>query len=385
MPKNMQLPVKRTKYCVFGALFAILLTLASATVVEKIAGREAALEKVYGAWWFAALWGALAVAALAYIFRVALYRSKPAFALHCAWALILLGALLTFTTADRGYMHIRQGETVRAYVSDKDTAERPLPFEVKLVLFDIEYHPGTHDPADYISFLKVDGEMSRVSMNKIYSGHHYRLYQMDYDPDEMGTVLAVNHDPWGIGVTYAGYLLLALSMGWLLWRRIGWKGLLWTAAPVAALWFYISQLNPMTPVLRSPMLAAHVSVIMASYTLLVFITVTSIIGLCSRKRSERLYRWNTVLLYPGVFLLAAGIFIGAVWANISWGRYWGWDAKETWALITLLVYAIPFHRQSLALLRTPSKFHWYCALAFAAVAMTFFGVTYLLGGMHSYV
>jgi ABC-type transport system involved in cytochrome c biogenesis permease subunit len=382
----MQLSVKRTKYCVFGALLAILLTLASATGVEKIYGSDFVHEHVYGAWWFVALWGVLAVSAGAYIARRGKACLAPtAFALHCAWALILLGALLTFTTAERGYMHIRQGETVRTYISDKDTAERPLPFEVKLVLFDIEYHPGTHDPADYISFLKVDGEMSRVSMNKICTHHHYRLYQMDYDPDEMGTVLAVNHDPWGIGVTYAGYLLLALSMGWLLWRRIGWKGLLWTAAPVAALWFYISQLNPMTPVLRSPMLAAHVSVIMASYALFVFITVTSIIGLCSRKRSERLYRWNTVLLYPGVFLLATGIFIGAVWANISWGRYWGWDAKETWALITLLVYAIPFHRQSLALLRTPSKFHWYCVLAFAAVAMTFFGVMYLLGGMHSYV
>jgi ABC-type transport system involved in cytochrome c biogenesis permease subunit len=141
----------------------------------------------------------------------------------------------------------------------------------------------------------------------------------------------------------------------------------------------------MTPVLRSPMLAAHVSVIMASYALFVFITVTAIIGLCSRRRSERLYRWNATLLYPAVFLLAAGIFIGAVWANISWGRYWGWDAKETWALITLLVYAIPFHRKSLVLFRTPSKFHWYCVLAFTSVAMTFFGVTYLLGGMHSYV
>ncbi|MDR0694916.1 MAG: cytochrome c biogenesis protein CcsA, partial [Prevotellaceae bacterium] len=67
------------------------------------------------------------------------------------------------------------------------------------------------------------------------------------------------------------------------------------------------------------------------------------------------------------------------------GRYWGWDAKETWALITLLVYAIPLHRQSLALFREPVKFHKYCVVAFAAVAMTFFGVTYLLGGIHSYV
>jgi ABC-type transport system involved in cytochrome c biogenesis permease subunit len=373
------------KYCAFGALSVILLTLATATVIEKVAGREAAGEAVYSAWWFVALWGVFALAALTYIIRVALFRNKPAFLLHAALCVILLGALLTFVTAERGYLHIRQGETARAYIAETGATGQPLPFDVKLVLFDVEYHAGTREPADYISFLKVDGDIIRVSMNKIFARHGYRLYQMDYDPDEMGTVLSVNHDPWGIGVTYAGYLLLAGAMLWLLYRRIGWKGILYATIPVAGLWFYISQLNPMTPVLRSPMLAAHVSVIMVSYALFVFITITAVIGLCSRKRGERLYRWNITLLYPAVFLLAAGIFIGAVWANISWGRYWGWDAKETWALITLLVYAIPLHQRSLALFRAPVKFHRYCVAAFAAVAMTFFGVTYLLGGIHSYI
>jgi ABC-type transport system involved in cytochrome c biogenesis permease subunit len=154
---------------------------------------------------------------------------------------------------------------------------------------------------------------------------------------------------------------------------------------VAAVWCYISQINPMTPVLRTPMLAAHVSVIMVSYALIMFITVTSVVALCSRRRSERFYRWSSALLYPALFLLAAGIFIGAVWANISWGRYWGWDAKETWALITLLLYAVPLHRRSLAFFRAPKNFHRYCAVASLAVAMTFFGVTFLLGGIHSYV
>jgi ABC-type transport system involved in cytochrome c biogenesis permease subunit len=375
----------KLKYTAFGTLSLIIFVLAAATGVEKIYGSGFVYEHIYGAGWFVALWGIFALVALTYLFRVALYRNKPAFILHTASCAILLGALLTFVTAGRGYLHLRQGETVRAYISEKDASEQLLPFNVKLVLFDVEYHAGTNEPADYISFLKINDEIQRVSMNRIFTRHGYRLYQMDYDCDEMGTVLSVNHDPWGIGVTYAGYLLLAAGMLWLLWRRIGWKGLLCTAVPVAALWFYISQLNPMTPVLRSPMLAAHVSVIMVAYALFVFITITAVIGLCSRKRSKRFYRWNTALLYPAIFLLATGIFIGAVWANISWGRYWGWDAKETWALVTLFVYAIPLHKQSLALFREPVKFHWYCTLAFAAVAMTFFGVTYLLGGIHSYV
>jgi ABC-type transport system involved in cytochrome c biogenesis permease subunit len=83
-------------------------------------------------------------------------------------------------------------------------------------------------------------------------------------------------------------------------------------------------------------------------------------------------------------LLAAGIFIGAVWANISWGNYWSWDPKEVWALITLLVYAIPLHKTVWKAFRNPMFFHIYGILAFLSVLITYFGVNFLLGGMHSY-
>jgi ABC-type transport system involved in cytochrome c biogenesis permease subunit len=133
------------------------------------------------------------------------------------------------------------------------------------------------------------------------------------------------------------------------------------------------------------MLAAHVSVIMVAYALLLFIAVTGIVGLCAKKQRERFYRVNSKLLYPALFLLTAGIFIGAVWANISWGRYWGWDAKETWALITMLVYSLPLHKGTMAFFSKPQKFHLYNSIAFVTVLMTFLGVTYLLGGIHSYM
>lgn len=373
------------KRVTFGSLIALLAILASATVVEKLLGTEAVQRLFYGAWWFAAVWAVFAVASCAYILQRKLYRRPAAFLLHCAFGLILIGAAITFSTAERGYLHLRQGQTAARYRTEDDTAEKPLPFEVKLVLFDIEYHPGTSEPADYISFLKVNDEIRQVSMNRIVRQDNYRIYQMDYDPDAMGSVLLVTHDPWGIGVTYSGYLLLAISMVWLLFLRIGWKGVVFTLIPTAAVWFYISRINPMTPILRTPMLAAHVSVIMVSYALLLFMAVTGIVGLCSPGLRGRMYRWNYRLLYPALFLLAAGIFIGAVWANISWGRYWGWDAKETWALITLLLYAIPLHGESLPAFREPKKFLLFCAVSFMTVAMTFFGVTYLLGGIHAYV
>ena len=90
------------------------------------------------------------------------------------------------------------------------------------------------------------------------------------------------------------------------------------------------------------------------------------------------------LLYPATMLLATGIFIGAVWANISWGRYWGWDPKEVWALITLLLCSVAFHTRSLRFISKPVTFHIFCIVAFVAVLFTYFGVNYLLGGLHSY-
>ena len=84
-----------------------------------------------------------------------------------------------------------------------------------------------------------------------------------------------------------------------------------------------------------------------------------------------------------MFLLALGIIIGALWANISWGNYWTWDPKEVWALITLIVYAFPLH-PSLSISREPKKFFLYCTLAFFCVIITYFGVNLLLGGIHAY-
>jgi ABC-type transport system involved in cytochrome c biogenesis permease subunit len=377
--------IKNLKYQSFGVLIIILIALVAATFIEKQYGSDFVAENVYGAWWFVALWAVLGITAFVYIIRSRLYRRKAVFLLHCAFVLILMGAGITFFTANRGYIHIRQGESNNIYISDNDNATHELPFDVKLILFDIEYHTGTDAPADFISFLKINNQICQVSMNKIYSYKGYRFYQIDYDADEMGSTLLINHDPLGICVTYAGYLLLLLSMLWILLIKTGILKILYFALPVAGLWFYISQLNPMTPVLRSPMLAAHVSIIMASYSLLLFITVTSIIALFMKSKREKFYRINEMLIYPAVFMLAAGIFLGAVWANISWGRYWGWDAKETWALITLLIYAIPMHKNSFQTFRKPVKFHTYCACAFLAVAITFFGVSYFFGGIHSYV
>ncbi len=150
-------------------------------------------------------------------------------------------------------------------------------------------------------------------------------------------------------------------------------------------------ITPLIPVLLSPWLSIHVSLIMMSYALFSFIFIIGTFALVVLgKRSgsmgeqvERLTIMNRLLLYPALLLLGTGIFIGAVWANVSWGRYWGWDPKEIWALITFMVYGAAFHNNSIPAFRKPRFFHWYLVLAFSTVLMTYFGVNWL-GGMHSY-
>lgn len=149
------------------------------------------------------------------------------------------------------------------------------------------------------------------------------------------------------------------------------------------------QITPLMPVLHSPLLSVHVMVIMFSYALFAMMMLVGIQGLISYRRrdyarSESLAALSHLMLYPAVFLLTAGIFIGAVWANVSWGRYWSWDPKEVWALITMLIYMAPFHSSSIKCFRSTKFFHFYCVLAFLSVLITYFGVNFLLGGMHSY-
>lgn len=140
------------------------------------------------------------------------------------------------------------------------------------------------------------------------------------------------------------------------------------------------------PVLNSPLLTLHVGVIMLAYVLFMAVAVCSAAGLVSLRSADltaRLRRLSLLMLYPAVALLALGIMIGAVWANVSWGNYWSWDPKEVWALITLIVYAMPLH-SSIGAFRKPWVFHLYCLLALLSVAITYFGVNLVLGGMHSY-
>lgn len=151
---------------------------------------------------------------------------------------------------------------------------------------------------------------------------------------------------------------------------------------------HINQMDPaigqMMPVLNSPLLSIHVSIIMMSYALLSLTLICGIMGICLRSHGEELQALSRIFLYPALTTMGFGIFIGAIWANVSWGNYWSWDSKETWALITFMIYAVVVHTQSLPVFRKPLVYHIYITLAFLNIAMTYFGVNYFLTGMHSY-
>ena len=147
------------------------------------------------------------------------------------------------------------------------------------------------------------------------------------------------------------------------------------------------QITPLMPVLLSPWLSIHVSLIMIAYALYAYIFLNGILALCLRHRPEqveRLMLFSTLMTYPATLFLGVGIFIGSVWANVSWGNYWSWDSKEVWALITFMIYGVAFHGTSLPWMRKPIHYHIYMVLAFLSVLMTYVGVNYFLTGMHSY-
>lgn len=678
-----------SKKIILALYILIAVCIGLATIIERYHGTAFVGRHIYGAWWFSALWAVLTVASFAYIMKQRMYKRLAVFLLHISLVVILAGALTTHLFAKRGTVRLRTGIAEINYIDTENHVER-FPFSLTLKEFRIVNYPGTNAPLDYQSVIESGHEEMLVSMNHIGYIDGYRLFQQSYDTDGEGVTLGVSHDPWGIAITYLGYLLLLLGIiatllsrktqmralyrkavtillllvsmsanaqdklpvidkdiahrmgtiqvlynnricplntvatdfaikmtgsaswhgysaneiffSWMIyyspWEkelllnnkrkgadernavaemfyngqftkifpyRIGdnvnwyspgaqslpreipvkeqffikqsmdfltesivtgqrerafeiiakiklfqremtgnllpsesstqaelfynslrsqkwpvflaltlslllcvamltsvgekrlkrvslsfmalltvyitlqlalrwWIGrhvpvsngpetMLFMAWVLLLLTLFLrksfpiitafgplmssfcllvamlggnsSPISPLMPVLQSPLLSVHVMTVMCAYALFALQMLIGIRALflikkkkgnnqCPDTEVERATALSQLLLYPAVFLLAIGIFLGAVWANVSWGNYWSWDPKETWALITLMVYAVPFHRVSIPVFARPLCYHCYMVCAFLSVIITYFGVNYLLGGMHSY-
>lgn len=395
--------MKHLRHIISTLAIVLIAVLAAGTIVEKLHGTDFAHIHVYSAWWFVALWAAFGIVAAILTFRNKNWKQPKVLALFLVVAFILVGALLTMLTGQHGRMKLEPNQPLsHFYIQEQDgITKEALPFSLTLDRFEIETYPDSQKPKDYISELQVDDlngtlpQPVRISMNHILKHKGYRFYQSDYD-DKGNSILDVAHDPWGITVTYIGYAFLFIALVLVLvgqsktYRAVtlSWLSMLVVLAVVLHVRMLTRQLMP---VLRSPFFSLHISTIVTAYALLLGIAVVGIVAVVKRIAKptdtvalERLRDISKAMLYPAVALLAAGIFIGAVWANVSWGVYWSWDPKEVWALITLFVYALPLFSNILKSFQKSMFYHVYGIMAILSVIITYFGVNLLLGGVHAY-
>jgi cytochrome c-type biogenesis protein CcsB len=210
------------------------------------------------------------------------------------------------------------------------------------------------------------------------------------------------HAPWSNGYETMIYIAWGTVLSGILFVRTSKITLATTAilASVTLMVANLSWLDPqvtnLVPVLKSYWLVIHVAIITASYS---FLGVGALLGFLNlilislqnknnfkklNNTIEELTNINEMNLIIGVFLVTIGTFLGAVWANESWGRYWGWDPKETWALVTVLVYSFIIHMRLIPGMNGVYGFNFAALIGFSSVLMTYFGVNYYLSGMHSY-
>ena len=210
------------------------------------------------------------------------------------------------------------------------------------------------------------------------------------------------HPPWSNGYEMIVFVAWALMLfGILFHRRSGF------VLPLASIFSgtllfvsYLDWLNPeitnLMPVLKSYWLKIHVAIIISSYAPL---ALSALLGLMSlvlilvdrqgaknniQVKIKELTYINEMSMTIGLFLLSIGTFLGGVWANESWGRYWAWDPKETWALISIIVYAVVLHMRLVPSLNNRFALNAASVYAFYSIVMTSFGVNYYLTGLHSY-
>ena len=210
------------------------------------------------------------------------------------------------------------------------------------------------------------------------------------------------HAPWSNGYESMIYIAWATIFAGIIYTRRSILSLAATAI-VSGLLLMVAHLNwldpeitNLVPVLKSYWLMIHVAIITASYG---FLSLGAILGLIalwliiftnSANKSKlkntltELTIINEKTLEVGLFMLAIGTFLGGVWANESWGRYWGWDPKETWALVSVLIYAFVLHMRFIPPLRSKLIFNSVSMFAIWTIIMTYFGVNYYLSGLHSY-
>jgi cytochrome c-type biogenesis protein CcsB len=254
-------------------------------------------------------------------------------------------------------------------------------------------------------FILIGGIISGKGVSKKVSGFFYLLILAAFIMHAIGLAARwyiSGHAPMSNGYESLIFISFITLLAGLVFSRQSLLALSATAVlggftlMVANLSFMDPEITNLVPVLKSYWLTIHVSVITGSYGFLGLGAILGIINLVltlvqNKRNYERiddainsLSKINHRTLILGVYFLTIGTFLGAVWANESWGRYWGWDPKETWSLITVLIYTLVTHARMVPGLKGTFAFNTLSVFAFFSVLMTYFGVNYYLSGLHSY-
>ncbi len=210
------------------------------------------------------------------------------------------------------------------------------------------------------------------------------------------------HAPWSNGYESMIYISWTMMLAGFIFRDkspavLGVTSIL---AGITLLTAHMSWMNPaitnLVPVLKSYWLTIHVATITASYGFLALGSMMGFLNLCiiilmntkNHARVNLTLKELTLIvelvLIVGLILLIIGNFLGGIWANESWGRYWGWDPKETWTLVTVIIYSFILHMKLIPSLKNSFTFNFLAMIGFGCILMTYFGVNYLLSGLHSY-
>jgi cytochrome c-type biogenesis protein CcsB len=210
------------------------------------------------------------------------------------------------------------------------------------------------------------------------------------------------HAPWSNGyeaVVFIAWVTMIAGFSFMRKNAVIIAG----TAVLASLMVFVTEMNlldpeitPLVPVLKSYWLMIHVAIITGSYGFLGLAAILAILNLNlyifrTKKNGElvtininELTYVSEMTMTIGLFMLTIGTFLGGIWANESWGRYWGWDPKETWALVSVLVYAVILHLRYIPALKGKFVFNVVSLWGYSAILFTFFGVNFFLVGLHSY-
>lgn len=321
--------------------------------------------------------------------------------IHAAFLLIIAGAIVSGYLRVTGTVTVGKGETADVFVGP-DSLTHPLPSPLRLDSIAVIRYAGTAKDKDYVSYITLlrpvsfqewsdtisgpVGESFLLSVNSPVTEGGCRIYHISFE--ESGrAVFGATCDRAGTMLCFAGFLLFSLGAVMIMLTSGKTERLMLVVllAVVALLTFFMERevlFQGLTPLLRSAWLPLHVSLMAVSYTVFIMLTVASAGFLLFSRRCAAWAGYGSRLLLPGVLFLGLGICAGSVWAAASWGSYWNWDPKETWALVTFVVYSVPLHRH-IRFLRDSRNRSVYLLLCSLFVVMTWFGVRFL-DSLHSY-